>query len=66
MNVDTGRFEFPISSSLFDVSEIFASLLLKCELTVIRLLFLDFNETLFRSFFLSHINTMTNYFTSVK
>ena len=33
------RFEFPITSSLFDAFELFASLLSKCELTVIHLLF---------------------------
>ena len=59
-------FEFSIKPSLFDVFELFASLLFKCELTVIHILLLDFNETFLPYFFLDVVNTMTIYFTSVK
>ena len=66
MNVIQGRFEFPITSSLFDVFKSFVSLLLKFDLTVIHLLFLDLNETSLPCFIFCDLNTMTNYFTSVK
>ena len=41
-----GRFEFTITSSLFDIFELFV----KCYLTVICLLFLDLNETFLPGF----------------
>ena len=61
-----GGFEFPITSSLFDVFKLFVSLLLKFELTVIHILFLDLNETFLPSFLLDDLNNITNYFTSIK
>ena len=60
-----GRFEFPITLSLFDVSN-FPPLLLKCELTVIHPLFLDLYETFLPCFLLDYVNNMTIYLTFVK
>ena len=47
-----GRFEFSLTSSLFELFKLCVSLLLKCELTSIYLLFLDLNETFLPYFFL--------------
>ena len=56
----------PLTLSLFDVFELFVSLLLTCELTVIHLLLLDLYETLFPFFLLGDVNTTTVYFTLCK
>ena len=61
-----GRFEFTITSSLFDALKLLFSLPLKCELTVLHLLFLDFNGTLLPCFLLDGVNNTIIYFTSVK
>ena len=47
-------------------SNYYFSLLLKCELRVIRLLFLDLNETFLPSFLFDDVNIITIYYTSVK
>ena len=66
MKVDTRKFW--ISYSIITVWCILniSSLLFKCELTAIHILFLDLNETFPPCFLLDDLNTMTIYFTSVK
>ena len=61
-----GRFEFIFTLSLFDVFKWFVSLLLKCELTAIHIIFLDSNETFLPCFSLCDAKTMAIYFTSEK
>ena len=56
------RFEFPITSSIFDLFKWFVSIMLKCELTAIHHLFLDLNETFLPCFFLDDVITTTIYF----
>ena len=58
-----GRFEFPITFSLFGVFELFVSPLLTCELIVTHLFFLDLYETFILCFILYDVNTMNIYFT---
>ena len=61
-----GRFEFPIPLSLFDVFELFDSLLLTCYLTVEHPLFLEMYEIFLPCFLLDNVNTIAIYFTFVK
>ena len=61
-----GRFEFPITLSLFDVFKLFVSLLLMCELTLIHLLLLDLYETFLPCFLLYDVKTMAIYLNFVK
>ena len=59
-------FEFTITLPMFDVYKWFIPLLLKCELTVVHILFLGFNETFLPCFIIDDVNTMTIYFTTIK
>ena len=61
-----GRFEYPITLSLFDVFKLSDLIKLTCELTVVHILLLDLYETLLSCFPLDYVNTMNIYFTSVK
>ena len=54
-----GRFEFPITFSLFDVFKWFDLLLLTCELTLVHILLLEIYETSLPCFLLDNKNTIT-------
>ena len=54
-----GRFEFPITFSLFDVFKWFDLLLLTCELTLVHILLLEIYETSLPCFLLDKKNTIT-------
>ena len=56
-----GRFEFPIRLSLFDVFQLFDSLILMCDITVVHLLFLDLYKTFQTYFLLDDVNTISIY-----
>ena len=61
-----GKFEVPITLSLFGVLKLFHLLLLICGLTVVHILFLDLDKTFLTCFLLDHINTISVYFSIVK
>ena len=61
-----GRFRFIKTLSLFDVFELFVSLIIKCELTLMHILFLDFIWNFLPCFLLHEVNIMAIYFTFVK
>ena len=60
-----GRFEFPVTLSLFDVFELFGSLLLRYEFTVVHILFLEMHGIFPPGFLLYDVNAITIYFTLV-
>ena len=61
-----GRFENPITVSLFDAFKLFHLILLTCNLTVLHLFFLEMYRIFLPWFLLGDINSITIYSTSVK
>ena len=57
-----GRFEFPITLSLFNVFELFDLILLTCELTVVHLIFLEMYKIFLPFFLHEDVKNITIYF----